>query len=270
MRQPLADAGMGWSIVGLVGRVVGLPGRLGNHDQRRGAAGMAQAGNALNDIGEPPAHFGQEHDVGASGDAGGDGDMAGVAAHHLQHHDAVVAGAGRLQAVERFGGDGHRRRIADGALGAADVIIDGFRHADEGQARRRQQPAQDVEAAVAADADQPVEMQLTQALVHLGRAVLQRAVGHRVGERIAAIGAAEERAALARQRRIEPGRIERLGGDRTAQQTECAVADADRLPAVTMVGAQGHGPDGGVEAGAIAAAGQDTDGLGHEPPPCLV
>ena len=63
----------------------------------------------------------------ATGNRSGDGDMAGIAAHHLQHHDALMAGAGRLQAVERLGGDGDRRRIADGAFGVGDVVVDGLR-----------------------------------------------------------------------------------------------------------------------------------------------
>ena len=75
----------------------------------------------------------------------------------------------------------------------------------------RQQAAQDVEAAVAADADQPVEPQLARPVDHLARTVLHAAVLHRKGEGIAAVGAAEEGAALARQRRVEPAGIE---GDR--------------------------------------------------------
>ena len=59
------------------------------------------------------------------------------------------------------------------------------------------------------------------------------------------------------------GRIEWLGRDRTMQQAVCAPADADRLPAVTVMGAQSDGTDGGVEAGAVAAAGEDADALGH-------
>ena len=126
-----------------------------------------------------------------------------------------------------------------------------------------EQPAQDLEAAVAADADQPVEMQLAQALDHLGRADLLAAVAHREGERIAAIGGAEEGAALARQHGVEPRRIERLGSDRAVQQPVRTVADADCLPAITVMRPQRHRTNGGVEAGAVTAAGEDADALGH-------
>ena len=186
-------------IGGYISRFIGLARRLGHYDQRRGSTLGTQSGNVARDAVEVPAHLGNQHDIGAAGDAGSDGDMARVAAHHLQHHDALMAGAGRLQSVERFGGDGDGGRVAHRTLGLAHVVVDGLGHADERHARRRQQAAQDVEAAVAADADQPVETKLLQALDHLAGPVLQAAVRHRVGERIAAIGAAEERAALARQ-----------------------------------------------------------------------
>ena len=106
--------------------------------------------------------------------------LGGVAAHHLQHHHPVVAEAGRLQAIERLGGDGDRRRIADGALGIGDVVVDGLGDADEGEPRRHQQAAQDVEAAVAADADQPVEPKpLEAALIRPNDNMHPRAVGMR-------------------------------------------------------------------------------------------
>src|SRR4029077_2991725 len=134
---------------------------------------------------------------------------------------------------------------------------------------RHQQAAQDVEAAIAADADQAVECQPLEAGDHLARTVLLATVGHGKGEGIAAVGATEEGAALARQRRIEARRIEFDSLDRALQQTERAGAQAHRRPSVAMMGAKCHGADGGVEVAAIAAAGQDADSLGHAPPPRL-
>ena len=204
MRQPVADA-----VLRRIERIVGMPGRLGHHDQRRAAAGRAQARDMLDHTLETPRHFGDQHDIGAAGDAGGDGDVAGVTAHHLQHHDPLVAGAGRLQAVERLGGDGDGRRIADGALGIGDVVVDGLGNADEGEPWTRQQAAQDVEAAVATDADQPVEASSRRPSTISPERSFRLPIRHREGEGIAAVGAAEEGAALARQRRIEPVGIER-------------------------------------------------------------
>jgi hypothetical protein len=145
-----------------------------------------------------------------------------------------------------------------------DVVVDRLGDADERQATRRQEPAQDLEAAVAADADQPFEPEQRQPIEHLARAVLQAAVRHREGEGIAAVGAAEKRAALAGQRGIEPLGIERLGLDRPLQQAEGAVAEADGRPAVAVMRPEGHRPDRGVQPRAVAAAGQDANSLGHE------
>ncbi len=170
--------------------------------------------------------------------------------------------------VERLGGDGDRGRIADGALGVGDVVVDGLGDADEGNAStapagvRRMSRLPSPPTPISPSSAEPLEPG-----DHLARTVLLAAVGHGKGEGIAAIGAAEEGAALARQRRIEAIGIELDGFDRPLQQAERARAQPHRRPAVAMMRAQRHGADGGVEAAAIAAAGQDADSLGHAPPP---
>ena len=89
-------------------------------------------------------------------------DMAGIAPHHLEDHDAVVACRGRLQPVERLGRDHHRGVVADRVLGRADVVVDRLGNADELDAALLRQPAQDGEAAIAADADERVDAELAQ------------------------------------------------------------------------------------------------------------
>jgi hypothetical protein len=76
--------------------------------------------------------------------------------------------------------------------------VDGLRHADERQPSQRQQAAQDIETAVAADADQAVEIQRVQPFHHLAGTILPAAVRHRKGEGIAAVDAAEDSAASSR------------------------------------------------------------------------
>src|SRR5262249_19235052 len=49
-----------------------------------------------------------------------------------------------------------------------------------------------------------------------------------------------------------------------------AVPDADDLPAIGLPGMQGHRADDSVEAGAVAAAGQDPDPRAHLPEVSLV
>ena len=164
VRQPVADA-----VLRRIECIDGMAGGFRHHDQRRAAAGGAQARDMLDHAFEPPRHFRDQHDVGRARDARGDGDVARVAAHHLEHHDALVAGAGRMQAVERLGGDGDGRRIADGALGIGDVVVDGLGNADEGHGGARHQAAQDAVAAVAPDADQPDTLEACQPVDHLAR-----------------------------------------------------------------------------------------------------
>ena len=50
--------------------------------------------------------LGGEDDVGAAGDADGDGDPAGVAAHDLDDLAAGVGFGGGVQAIDGLGGDG--------------------------------------------------------------------------------------------------------------------------------------------------------------------
>src|SRR3546814_5439198 len=87
------------------------------------------------------------------------GDVAGVAAHHLQHHDPRVAGRRRLELVERLGRHLHCRCVAERDLGMAKVVVDGLGDGDEVDAALLGQTAQDGLAAVAADADKGIELQ---------------------------------------------------------------------------------------------------------------
>src|SRR3546814_2246093 len=85
--------------------------RLGDHHQREGPAArlhLAQlAGHAVERVWE----LGDQADVGATGDRGVNGDMPGVAPHHLQHHDPMVALRGRLQPVERLRSEEHTSEL---------------------------------------------------------------------------------------------------------------------------------------------------------------
>ena len=136
----------------------------------------------------------QDH-VGAAGDARRERDVAGIAAHDLEHHDPRVAGGGDVQPIDRLGRDLDRRAEADRTLGRADIVVDRLRDADQAPVALLRQPAQDREAAVAADADQRVEAELVVAVDDLLGVVDRAAVGGRIGERIAPVGRAEHGAA---------------------------------------------------------------------------
>ena len=77
---------------------------------------------------------GNQNDVGAAGDAGVQRNPAGIAAHHLDHHDALVRFRRRVQAIDRVGRKRDRGVEAETAGRAPDVVVDGLRHADDGDA----------------------------------------------------------------------------------------------------------------------------------------
>ena len=52
-------------------------------------------------------YFRQQNNIGAAGNPGGQGDMSRIAAHHFQHHDAVMAGCRRLESVKSLGRHGN-------------------------------------------------------------------------------------------------------------------------------------------------------------------
>src|ERR1700744_955754 len=63
-------------------------------------------------------------------DAAGDGDPARVTPHHLADDYAVVRFGGGMQPVNGFGGDRDCGVKAEAGVGAAEVVVDGLRHAD--------------------------------------------------------------------------------------------------------------------------------------------
>ena len=95
------------------------------------------AAQVLADLLDVERALGDEDHVGAAGHAGVGGDPAGVAAHHLDDDHAVVRLGGRVQAVDRVGGDLHGGLEAEREVGAGEVVVDRLRDADDVDARPR-------------------------------------------------------------------------------------------------------------------------------------
>ena len=106
----------------------------------------------------------QDH-VGSAGNPRVQSDPARIAAHDLQHHDAVVAFRRGVQAVQGIGGAGHRRVEAEGHHGPFEIVVDGLGHAHQGHASLEQLLA-DAQRSVAANADQAADVQLLHARLH--------------------------------------------------------------------------------------------------------
>ena len=198
----------------------------------------------------------QDH-VGAARHAGGERDVPGVAPHDLEHHDPAVAGRGDVQAVDRLGRHLDGGAEADRPLGVAEIVVDGLGNADQAPIAQLGQAAQGREAAVAADADQRIELQGVIAGCDLGRTV-DHAGWTRIGERVAAIGRAQQGAAHG-QDAGDDVRAQRDRIDRPRQQPVGGLADAEHFPAVAEHGALDHGPDHCIQAGAVATAGQQAE-----------
>ena len=74
-------------------------------------------------------------DRGSTGEASPGSDMADVAAHYLDDHDAVVALCGGVQTADGLGGDVDRGCKPEGELGQADVVVDRLGNAEYGKAQ---------------------------------------------------------------------------------------------------------------------------------------
>ena len=137
----------------------------------------------LADLLEVEGLLGDEDDVGAAGEAGVEGDPAGVAAHHLDDQHAVVAVGGGVQAVDRLHRDVDGGVEAEGVVGGAEVVVDRLRHADDPHAVLVVQPGGDAERVLAADRDQAVDPFARDVLDDpLGAAVLLERIGPRGAE----------------------------------------------------------------------------------------
>ena len=187
-------------------------------------------------------------------------DPAGVAAHDLDDHDALVRLGRAVQAVDGLGGDRHGRVEAERRLRVRQIVVDRLGHADDGHALR-EEAARDAERAVAADGDERVGLHLLEPLHDLigdvHRHLLAVARDDEL-ERVALVDGAEDRAAevgdaahlVARQ--LDEARA------RWLEQAVVAALDPRDLPPPSQPG-QRDGSDDGVETRGVAAAGVDED-----------
>ena len=168
----------------------------------------AEAGAALVALPDAGGHFvevvrnlrNQDH-VGAAGDTGVQRDPPGVAAHHFHHHDAAMGLGGGVQTIDGVGGEADGGVEAEAAGGADDVVVDRLRHTDQRNALLVELVG-DRQCAVAADADERIEVHLREHLHH-PFGVVERAFGcdDRLDEWIAPVDGSEDGAAEAEDAR---------------------------------------------------------------------
>src|SRR6185437_5631774 len=213
----------------------------------------------LDDLPDVEGDFRDQDDVGGPGEPRVERDEAGVAAHHFDHHDPVMAFGRGVHLVDGFGGGLDGRIESERRHGPADVVVDGFRDTDDGNAHPVELHG-DAEGAVPADRDDGIDAQP----LGLGDDVF-RPVMLDDGpvllhffpmERVAAAGGAQDGAA---EMRDAPDFRGSQGDDFVeAHEPVVAVADAEAFPA-TVSGGEHDTADDGVEARGVTATGGDGD-----------
>ncbi|MGA2295250.1 MAG: hypothetical protein ABSG24_08525 [Acidimicrobiales bacterium] len=113
--------------------------------------------DGLGEFVEISRNFRQAERVRAGGEARTHGQPPDGASHHLHDHQAVVALAGRLHAIDGLGGGRDRRVEADAAVGSRHVVVDRFGDAHQGHAELGQLVG-GTQGPVAADHDERVEL----------------------------------------------------------------------------------------------------------------
>ena len=225
-------------------------------DAELGAPAVALAQPLRDDV-EVERNLRNQDRVGAAGDAGVQRDPARVAAHHLDDHDALVRFGGRVQPIDRVGREGDRRVEAETVRRADDVVVDRLRARRRSGCRAEQNwwaIASVPSPPITTSAPSPILWNIS--IDAIG--VVARAVRglDRIRERVAAVDRAEDRAAEAQ----DAGDVARRQHARTAglDQPVEAVFEADALDAAVGAGLD-DGADDGVQAGRVAAAGEDAD-----------
>ncbi len=131
---------------------------LGDDDDREVLAAIVAAQHSGSQILDRRRHLGDDDSVGAAREPRVGGDPAGVAAHHLDHHHPVMGLRGGVEAVDCVGGDLHGGVEAEGEVGAADIVVDRLRNADQRQAVVGIEAVGDRHGVLAADRDDGVQL----------------------------------------------------------------------------------------------------------------
>ena len=171
-----------------------------------------------------------------------------------------MAAGGGVDAVDDLSGDVHGGVEAEGDVGAVDVVVDGLGQADDVQTLLGEEVGRLV-GAVAAEAEQTVELGVLVGLFH-GRDLVDLVLFHHAHQlEGGALGAEDGAAQRQDAAEIVLAHLLVFAGD----EAVVAVQDAHDLDVLAEPCIQGfgHAADGGVQAGTVAAGGQDTNTFFH-------
>ncbi len=228
-------------------RALGRDGSLGHdHDGRELAAGVPARQPLAHGV-ESKGDLGHEDLGRAAGHTGVGGDPADVAAHHLAHDDPVVRLGRRPQAVDGVGGDLHGGVEPEGDLGARQVVVDGLGDPDAWT------PMVASRLATPRVSSPPMATRAsTPCAARVADDLLGPPHGEGVGTRRAQDGPPEGQDVAAADR----PRARRHSSSRTPFHPSRKPTTSSPW---TVAAGQHDGPDDGVEAGAVAAAGEDPE-----------
>jgi len=217
------------------------------------AAEFASADGVANGF-KTEGNFGNEDDVGATGDPGVESDPAGVTAHDFDEHDAMVAFGGGMETINGLSGDDQCGVKTESDFGGVEIVVNGFGYANDVDASARE-VAGNVLRAVATDHNHGFNAEAARVIhAKIGIVVddFLAIFGGFVGEGIATIGGAEDSAA-ARENAAHGflGHFLRAFGPDEAIET---IADADDAHIVLIDGGANNGADDGIETWRVAAA----------------
>ena len=234
------------------------PRPLRDDDERVALPFRLARGHRPANVVEVPVDLGEKDDVAPAGDAGMEGDPAGMPPHHFKHHHALVAGGGGVEPIEGVGGGRHGRIEAEGERRGAEIVVDRLRDADD---RNTMLVALlgDRQRAIAADAHQPADPQLLEC--RRRRREELRIDRHAVvlphqRREPAAVGGADDRPPQGEDV-CHDRRIERRPGDRIDEPLVAAEESDGLVP--EAVATLHHRPDDGIQPRAIPATGEDSD-----------
>ncbi len=228
--------------------VLGRDCPFGDCDDREGAACGPSGGDGGGDRFYVIGNLGDENHVGSRRHACAEGEPAHRVPHHLDHHDPVVAVGGRVEPVDGFGGDPHRRVEAEGHVRSGHVVVDRL-----GKCEHRHAYFVEFQAiphrSVAAQADQRLQLVLLDDLLHEAPHVLGLLLAHvHAGD----LGPTRPEDGPATGQ--DPAQIVRAEMDESVlHQPDVSVEEADNLHAVCPLGRLPHRPYRCVESGAVSA-----------------
>src|SRR5581483_1291368 len=176
-----------------------------------------------------------------------EGDPAGIAAHYLDHDDAIVGLGGSMHAIDGFGGNADRGIEAETKIGAAEIVINGLGHAHDLDSLLKELLGDRLRI-VAAESNQRVQLVFCQGFDALRDSTL--ALGG-VGARCAQNGSAAQQN-VGNGIQIELRRL-------IFQDAAPALDESDELVSIVKDTFSYHGSDYGIESGAITTTSKNSD-----------